>query len=380
MSLGGVTVGPSGDRIPGGVVTVEMDDGPARFHALWLRDNARDDASRHGDNDQRLFDVTELADEVTVTAAEVVDGRLVVGFGPDGATSTYDEAWLEANRYDRPVVASTGPSVAWTAAGLTVQRLSWSDRRDGEAWQATTRALVRDGVAIVDGLAVRADAEETGAGIVDVANLWGPVRETNYGEVFHVRAEANPTNLAFTPRALNVHTDNPYRRPVPGYQLLHCLVASDVGGVTVLVDGFRAAELLREEEPGAFDLLSTRSVPFRWSGDGFDLRNRGPLIEVEEGGPGAGTIRAVRYNNRSGAPFDVAFDEMAAFYEAFRTFARLLHREELEYRFTLAPGECMVFDNERVLHGRHGEADPERYLQGCYLDRDWIHGRHLAET
>ena len=388
MSLGGVTVGPSDDLIPGQVVTVEMDDGPARFHALWLRDNARDDASRHGDNDQRLFDVTELADEVTVTAAEVVDGRLVVGFGPDGATSTYDEAWLEANRYDRPVVASTGPAVAWTAAGLSVQRLSWPDRRDAEAWQATSRALVRDGVAIVDGLAVgaedgadpRADAEETGAGIVDVANLWGPVRETNYGEVFHVRAEANPTNLAFTPRALNVHTDNPYRRPVPGYQLLHCLVASDVGGVTVLVDGFRAAELLREEEPGAFDLLSTRSVPFRWSGDGFDLRNRGPLIEVEEGGPGAGTIRAVRYNNRSGAPFDVAFDEMAAFYEAFRTFARLLHREELEYRFTLAPGECMVFDNERVLHGRHGEADPERYLQGCYLDRDWIHGRHLAET
>ena len=211
-----------------------------------------------------------------------------------------------------------------------------------------------------------------------MANLWGPVRETNYGEIFHVRAEANPTNLAFTPRALNVHTDNPYRRPVPGYQLLHCLVASDVGGVTVLVDGFRAAELLRGEEPGAFELLSTRSVPFRWSGDGFDLRNRGPLIEVEEGGPEAGAIRAVRYNNRSAAPFDQPFDEMTAFYEAFRTFAQLLHREDLEYRFTLAPGECLVFDNERVLHGRHGEADPERYLQGCYLDRDWIHGRQLT--
>ena len=119
-------------------------------------------------------------------------------------------------------------------------------------------------------------------------------------------------------------------------------------------------------------------MPFRWSGDGFDLRNRGPLIEVEEGGPEAGAIRAVRYNNRSAAPFDQPFDEMTAFYEAFRTFAQLLHREDLEYRFTLAPGECLVFDNERVLHGRHGEADPERYLQGCYLDRDWIHGRQLT--
>ena len=378
MSLLGASVGPAGD-----VVTVEMAAGPVRFHALWLRDNARDEASRHGDNDQRLFDVTELADEVSAMSAEVVDGRLVVAFGPDGVTSVYDEVWLEANRYDGSVTTSSGRPVSWGAAGLSVQRLPWTDRQDLEAWQAITRALVRDGLAIVDGLAVGNDAEGpgatgTGADIVDVANLWGPVRETNYGEIFHVRAEANPTNLAFTPRALNVHTDNPYRRPVPGYQLLHCLVASDVGGVTVLVDGFRAAELLRGEEPGAFELLSTRSVPFRWSGDGFDLRNRGPLIEVEEGGPEAGAIRAVRYNNRSAAPFDQPFDEMTAFYEAFRTFAQLLHREDLEYRFTLAPGECLVFDNERVLHGRHGEADPERYLQGCYLDRDWIHGRQLT--
>lgn len=378
MSLLGASVGPVGD-----VVTVEMAAGPVRFHALWLRDNARDEASRHGDNDQRLFDVTELADEVSAMSAEVVDGRLVVAFGPDGVTSVYDEVWLEANRYDGSVTTSSGRPVSWGAAGLSVQRLPWTDRQDLEAWQAITRALVRDGLAIVDGLAEGNDAEGTGAtgtgvGIVDVANLWGPVRETNYGEIFHVRAEANPTNLAFTPRALNVHTDNPYRRPVPGYQLLHCLVASDVGGVTVLVDGFRAAELLRDEEPGAFELLSTRSVPFRWSGNGFDLRNRGPLIEVEEGGPEAGAIRAVRYNNRSAAPFDQPFDEMTAFYEAFRTFAQMLHREDLEYRFTLAPGECLVFDNERVLHGRHGEADPERYLQGCYLDRDWIHGRQLT--
>lgn len=378
MSLLGASVGPAGD-----VVTVEMAAGPVRFHALWLRDNARDEASRHGDNDQRLFDVTELADEVSAMSAEVVDGRLVVAFGPDGVTSVYDEVWLEANRYDGSVTTSSGRPVSWGAADLSVQRLPWTDRQDLEAWQAITRALVRDGLAIVDGLAEGNDAEGTGAtgtgaDIVDVANLWGPVRETNYGEIFHVRAEANPTNLAFTPRALNVHTDNPYRRPVPGYQLLHCLVASDVGGVTVLVDGFRAAELLRDEEPGAFELLSTRSVPFRWSGDGFDLRNRGPLIEVEEGGPEAGAVRAVRYNNRSAAPFDQPFDEMTAFYEAFRTFAQMLHREDLEYRFTLAPGECLVFDNERVLHGRHGEADPERYLQGCYLDRDWIHGRQLT--
>ena len=361
------------------VVTVELAGGPARFHALWLRDNALDGASRHAGNDQRLFDVTELADEVVVESAEVEDGRLVVAFGPDGTASSFDADWLEAHRYDgRPGSgAGTSGATSWAAGDLAVHRLAWADRDDPVALGAVTAALVRDGVAIVDGLATG----DPGVGIVprpgvpDVARLWGPVRETNYGEVFHVRAEAEPTNLAFTPKALNVHTDNPYRRPVPGYQLLHCLVASGTGGVTVLLDGFRAAEVLRDEDPAAFDLLSTRSVPFRWTGDGFDLRNRGPLIEVEDGGPRAGAIRAVRYNNRSAAPFDLPFDEMAGYYAAFRTFARLLHRPELEYRFTLGPGECMAFDNERVLHGREGEADPGRLLNGCYLDRDWIHGR-----
>ena len=133
------------------------------------------------------------------------------------------------------------------------------------------RDLVRDGLAVVTGLAT---GDREGASIEDVAGLWGPIRPTNYGEVFHVRAQADPVNLAFTPRALNVHTDNPYRRPVPGYQLLHCLVASGSGGVTVLVDGFRAAEVLRHEDPEAFAVLAGRRVPFRWAGDGFDLRNR----------------------------------------------------------------------------------------------------------
>ena len=349
-------------------VTVELSGGPARFHAIWLRDNARDDTSRHAGNDQRLFDVSELPNHVVVRAAEVVDGRLRVEFEPDGAISTYDSAWLEAHRYDGPIDFSPPVAVPWSADGFVIHRLGWGDRGDVVSRAEANGALMRDGLVVVNGLAT---GQDPGVEIRDVAGLWGPIRLTNYGEVFHVRAEADPVNLAFTPRALNVHTDNPYRRPVPGYQLLHCLVASGSGGVTVLVDGFRAAEVLRHEDPKAFAVLTSRRVPFRWAGDGFDLRNRSAIVEVDD----RGEVRAVRYNNRSAAPFDLSYGEMAEFYEAYRTFARLLHRPELELRFTLIPGECLVFDNERILHGRDGEADPDRYLQGCYLDRDWVHGR-----
>ena len=66
-----------------------------------------------------------------------------------------------------------------------------------------------------------------------------------------MRVEAQPVNLAFTGRAIAPHTDNPYRDPVPGIQLLHCLQSSADGGDNVLIDGFAAAALVREDgSPG----------------------------------------------------------------------------------------------------------------------------------
>jgi len=40
-------------------------------------------------------------------------------------------------------------------------------------------------------------------------------------------------------------------------------------------------------------------------------------------------------------------------------------------RFSLEPGDCVVFDNTRVLHSRTGfGASGSRHLQGCYADID----------
>ena len=52
----------------------------------------------------------------------------------------------------------------------------------------------------------------------------GRVAETNYGLVFDVRSVAQPENLAYSDLGLGLHTDNPYREPVPGFQALHVLI------------------------------------------------------------------------------------------------------------------------------------------------------------
>jgi gamma-butyrobetaine dioxygenase len=39
----------------------------------------------------------------------------------------------------------------------------------------------------------------------------------------------------------------------------------------------------------------------------------------------------------------------------------------------LEPGDCLVFDNTRILHARTGfAATGRRHLQGCYSDLDGV--------
>jgi gamma-butyrobetaine dioxygenase len=51
----------------------------------------------------------------------------------------------------------------------------------------------------------------------------------------------------------------------------------------------------------------------------------------------------------------------------------MLNRPELMLTFRLEPGDCLVFDNTRILHARTGfAATGRRHLQGCYADLDGV--------
>jgi gamma-butyrobetaine dioxygenase len=210
--------------------------------------------------------------------------------------------------------------------------------------------------------------------VLEVAASMGYVRETNYGRLFDVRTSVDPTNLAFTALAIAPHTDNPYRDPVPTVQLLHCLASAAEGGDSGLVDGFAAAGLLRAEDPAAFEVLTSTPVTFRYRDATADLRATMPMISLDP----RGRISEVRFNNRSLQPLGspsgpLASADADAFYRAYRAFARLLERPELMLTFRLEPGDCIVFDNTRVLHARTAfTGGGQRHLQGCYADLDGV--------
>jgi gamma-butyrobetaine dioxygenase len=340
----------------------------------WLRDNCQCADCRDPVSGQRLISIADQPAGVSLAdVTDTADGWHV-RFEPDGHQAIVTRAWLGSQLTPEADRRTEDAKQMWSAADFPAgpPAVSRTDYLTSDATRlGCLRQLLSAGFMLLRGV-----PPEPGA-VLDVAATMGYVRETNYGRLFDVRVEATPANLAFTGLPIGPHTDNPYRDPVPSLQLLHCLVSAADGGQSGLLDGFRAAGMLRAEDPAAFDCLTRTPVTFGYRDQEAELRATRPMIGVDM----AGRIREVRYNSRSMQPIrpapaaghtpGQAAGDMREFYRAYRAFATTLLRPELTLRFSLEPGDCVVFDNTRVLHSRTGfTATGHRHLQGCYADID----------
>lgn len=355
----------------GTVVRLKGGNADARFHAIWLRDNALDPETRDPGNGQRLITLSDLPATITVETAKITEGSLEVTFQPESKTCRWPLRWLEDHCYDCDVNTANGRApktvIVWDAELST--RVPTAHLRElqtePKALRDWLRSIQQYGVAKVAGLDVREGA------LFDLVSLFGYVRETNYGRLFEVRTEVNPTNLAYTGLGLQAHTDNPYRDPVPTLQVLACLENSAEGGENMVVDGFAAAQKLQMENPAGFDCLTHYPARFAYEGgQGVALRSRRPMIELSPDGE----LQSIRFNARSSAPaVDVPFSAMSEWYRAYRMLSKIIDDPSMEVTFKLAPGEAFIVDNTRVLHARKGySGEGHRWLQGCYADKDGL--------
>jgi gamma-butyrobetaine dioxygenase len=339
------------------------------YPPLWLRDNCPCLECRDASSHQKLFQVLDLSEDVGVLETVERDDEIEFTFLPDHHRSVFSREWLRSQLSTNLLEGrNEDGKQLWRAIDidLTALKTTWTKyRADNLERLRVLRGVERLGVALIEGSPVTPDT------VLDVVATFGFVRETNYGKLFDVRIEPDPNNLAFTGLAISPHTDNPYRDPVPTMQLLHCLANSVEGGESGLVDGFAATSILRNEDPPSFDVLASTSVDFAWSDARHLLRARRPLIEVDE----HGRVRSVRFNNRSMQTLRLEYDQLVRFYAAHRRFAEILARPELELNFRLGPGDCVIFDNTRVMHSRTAfeeSSTGSRHLQGCYADLDGL--------
>lgn len=331
-----------------------------RYPAVWLRDNCPCAGCADPRSGQKLHDVTDIPPDVAVTS---VAGATVT-FAPDGHKSVFDLGWLCEHALDGYDDAHDGKELWHSPEELPEPRANWASYLADPAERARALdAVLRWGFVLLH------DVPAERGMVLEVVATFGFVRETNYGRLFDVRIEPTPDNLAFTRREILPHTDNPYRDPVPTVQLLHCLRAADEGGETGLVDGFAAAVALQHADPAAFGTLTRNTCRYEYQDSGNVLRTSQPLIQLSP----RGQVRGVRFNNRSARPVRLPHDEVAPFYAACRRWAELLAQPERRLNLRLTPGDCLIFDNTRMLHARTAySVTGGRHLQGCYSDLDGL--------
>lgn len=111
----------------------------------------------------------------------------------------------------------------------------------------------------------------------------GPIRETHYGGFYDFTPDMAKADTAYSNIALPPHTDTTYFTDPAGLQAFHLLSHTSspdapkaFGGESLLVDGFHAARLLKNENKDHFSELTGRCLSWHASG------NKGVAITTEQ--------------------------------------------------------------------------------------------------
>jgi len=358
----------TGVRSDGRILTLDWSDGRvSRYHAVWLRNNACDPATFNLDTREIALSPLDLPEHIGIdTCTLAPDGTVAVRFTPEGHDARFDAAWLRLHDYSNGGRTDDAAveKVFWTTAECPEPpSFDGSDiLDDADTFTAFLTAVASHGLARLRGTPADPDFAER------LASRIGVIRDNNFGRIWNVRVEPGSGSNAYTSLELAPHVDLATREYQPGLQVLHCVENTTRGGRAMMIDGFRVAEDLRADAPEAFRLLTT--VPWHLSNRAADsdYRWNAPAIVLDATGAVA-EMRSIYFlRGPLNAPFDLVEDLYAA--------DRLLHARLMDpqYRmlFDYLPGDLMLFDNRRVLHGREAfdAAEGRRWLRGCYLERE----------
>ncbi|XXG99831.1 3',5'-cyclic-nucleotide phosphodiesterase (PDEase) (3':5'-CNP) [Hypoxylon texense] len=336
----------------------------------------------HQDTAQRNFNTFDIPEDIQPAQIEANDEGVKVQWSGDAHQSFYPWDFLDFylksdKRVPEPVeveyFGARGPqtSQAWPPT-LTYGDFSTNET---ETVGRLTDHIRRNGFAFIAEVPVES-AEPTEKLLEKIAFI----RETHYGGFYDFIPDLALADTAYTNIALGAHTDTTYFTDPAGLQAFHLLSHTDksskdgsganLGGQSLLVDGFYAASILRKEDPKAFEVLSRVKLPWHASGNkGITISpdKPYPVLEVDES---TGKLHRVRWNNddRGVVPFGGEHSP-EEWYKAARKWNEILRRESTEYWFQLKPGNLLVFDNWRVLHGRSAFTGVRR-ICGGYSESD----------
>ncbi len=333
----------------------------SRFPTVWLLEACS--CGRCGDTETavrhvRLTDKPPRPEPVEVGSG---DGSLEIDWG-DGHHSRYDLAWLryhclspQARAARRLVPRLWGREIQARLPRFDLPAVQASSHRRLEFLES----ILYDGFAILTGVPPAREHTE------EIAALVGKLRVTNYG-IYELESKPRPAIVGDMAHALAPHTDEPYRIDPPGITIFHVIEKAASGGASTLVDGFRLAAILRERDPAAFEILARVPARFHRSLAADRLfEYQHPIIHLD----GDGEVVAVRLLDRALAPVDCTIEDVEPFYAAVRAWLELAYAGEGQIEFSVDTGEMLVFNNQRLLHGRTAFdlSGSRRHIRSCHV-------------
>ncbi|MDV6254000.1 TauD/TfdA family dioxygenase [Vibrio sp. EA2] len=327
---------------------------------LWLRERCQDENNLDKITQQRLFNPHDLPRDLIITdAIHLTSGDIRLTFS-DGYQGTYKtDQFLPDFDFNDGIPAQ----VAWRSdIDKSVFQVELSDLETEQGLFNAIERFLTYGAIIINGVPNEPDA------VTRVGDLFGHVRSTNFGQYFEVYTRPDSNDLAYRTVPLAAHTDNPYRDPMPGIQLLHCRYNETKGGLSTLVDSLSVLEQLKVECPDGYDLLTRIPVRYRHVDSNIELIERQTMIQTDY----MGRISGVTYSPRLDYLPLMSLEDTRLFHQARKRLGELFDDPTYKWEFRLEPGQIQMFHNSRVLHGRT-EFDANeglRHLQGCYIDID----------
>nr|XP_046267316.1 trimethyllysine dioxygenase, mitochondrial isoform X2 [Scatophagus argus] len=338
------------------------------FNYVWLRDHCRSASSYNSETNQRNVDTGSIDLTIRPDDASVHDDHLVL-LWPGGQVSKYSLSWLAENSYERKKQSSVQPRILWNSdiyKNANVPSAKWDTfmSSDDELKKFLQNYLLY-GIAFVEDVPATVEATEA------VSQRVSLIRKTTYGGMWSLTADFSRGDTAYSQVGLDRHTDTSYFQEPCGIQVFHCLKHEGAGGRTLLVDGFYAAEKVREQSPENFEQLARVPIKHEYLENTDTHRNHmigiGPVLNVY---PWNNEIYLIRYNNYDRSVINtVPHDVVQRWYVAHRELTTELRRPENELWVKLTPGKVIFIDNWRVMHGRESFTGL-RQLCGCYLTRD----------
>uniref|UniRef100_A0A6I8PEZ6 gamma-butyrobetaine dioxygenase n=1 Tax=Ornithorhynchus anatinus TaxID=9258 RepID=A0A6I8PEZ6_ORNAN len=349
------------------------DGGESLYPAVWLRDNCQCCDCYLNSAKARKLLIEALDINTGVKSLILTERKKVHIIWPDEHSSEFEAAWLKKRCFSQKSRAKFQqelffPECQYWGSDLQLPTMGFKDILSSDEhaynWLSTLKKV---GIVRLTGASAKQGE------VAKLGKRIGFLYLTFYGHTWQVQDKIDANNVAYTTGKLSFHTDYPALHHPPGVQFLHCIKQTATGGESEVVDGFNVCRKLKEQNPTAFQILSSTLVDFADIGIDycdFLVQSKHRIIELGD----RDQVVRINFNNATrDTVFDIPVENVQPFYAALKEFVDLMNSQESKFTFKMNPGDVITFDNWRLLHGRRSyEAGTEisRHLEGAYADWD----------